>query len=284
MTQPVELRDVFQVIAKASGDERLFGQAFDVGVPEAMTYREMMTRTSQILGVDRPMLGVPILSPRLSRLWVSLITGAPRELVDPLVESLRHSLTVRDRRIYDLLGLEPTTFDDAIRSALTAESNRRSEKPRAFVGAKETPDGVRSVQRLPLPSGRDARWVAAAYMSWLPRAMWPFIVVEPDDDDCFQFRLRGLAQPLLILQFAPDRSQADRQLFYVVGGWLTRPDDRRGRLEMRIVPGSNALVCAIHDFRPRLPWFVYLASQAWIHVWVMHAFARHLRRLSLSTA
>jgi uncharacterized protein YbjT (DUF2867 family) len=108
-TQPVALDDVVEVIAGALGDCRLHGKAFDVGVPEAMTYREMMNRTANLLGVNRPMVGVPLLSPRLSRLWVSLITGAPRELVDPLLASLRHELIVRDRTVYDMLGLEPMT-------------------------------------------------------------------------------------------------------------------------------------------------------------------------------
>lgn len=282
LTQPVALSDVVQIIGRAIGDERLFDQSFDVGVPEAMSYRDMMERTAAVLGVSRPMIGVPILSPRLSRLWVSLITGAPRELVAPLVESLRHSIVARDHRIYELLDLEPTTFEECVLRAIEVESlERRAERPRAFVGGGEEDKTVRSVQRLPLPMGRDAIWAAESYMGWLPKAMWPFVVVDVDDDRSCRFRLRGLREPLLILRFAPDRSRADRQLFYVVGGWLANPDGR-GRLEMRTVPAGGGLICAIHDFEPRLPWFVYLASQSWIHLWVMRAFGRHLGRQSAS--
>lgn len=275
-TQPVALDDVVQVMVRALGDERFFGGAFDLGVPEAMTYREMMERTAGLLGVKRPMLGVPLMSPRLSRLWVSLVTGAPRELVAPLLESLRHELVVGDRSAYTLTGVEPTSFDDAVRRSIAPRPKRSAQRPRAFEGAQKQNLDVRSVQRLAMPRGRDARWAAEQYMSWLPRAMWPFITVDVDEERCCRFMLRGVRRPLLTLEFSPDRSHDDRQLFYVVGGLLSE-DGGRGRLEMRMVPNSAELICAIHDFRPRLPWFLYLATQAWGHLLVMKAFGRHLR-------
>ncbi|MCA9620878.1 MAG: NAD(P)H-binding protein, partial [Myxococcales bacterium] len=274
LTQPVALDDVVEIISKAVGDERLFGRSFDIGVPEAMTYREMMAQTARLLGVKRPMFGVPVLSPRLSRLWVSLVTGAPRELVAPLLVSLQHALVVHDRAIYDLLDVEPVPFDEAVRRALAAErGHEKGKTPRAFVGADRESPEVRSVQRLPLPEGRSALWAAERYMRWLPRALWPFLRVEVDHERCCRFFFRGIGRPLLVLRFAPDRSQPDRQLFYIIGGLLSR-ESERGRFEMRTVPTCEGLICAIHEFRPRLPWPVYVATQAWVHLWVMSSFGR----------
>ena len=246
-----------------------------------MTYRDMMERTASLLGVKRPMLGVPLLSPRLSRLWVSLITGAPRELVAPLLASLRHELVARDQRIYEITGVTPMPFDEAVRTALLREGDRsEAQRPRAFVGETREHKGVRSVQRLRMPGGHDALWAAESYMSWLPWAMWPLITVTTDENRCCRFYLRGLSKPLLVLQFARGRSRRDRQLFYVVGGILSR-DRGRGRLEMRLIPDSDNLLCALHDFRPRLTWLVYTMTQAIAHVFVMRAFARHLARAGL---
>ena len=44
------------------------------------------------------MVPVRLFTPSLSRLWVTLVTGAPRALVGPLVESLRHEMVARDHR------------------------------------------------------------------------------------------------------------------------------------------------------------------------------------------
>ncbi len=48
----------------------------------------ILRATAEALGVTRPMLPVPVLSPSLSRLWITAITGAPKELVAPLIQSL----------------------------------------------------------------------------------------------------------------------------------------------------------------------------------------------------
>jgi hypothetical protein len=100
------------------------------------------------------------------------------------------------------------------------------------------------------------------------------------DGDRARFYVTPLSQPVLELTHAPDRSTPDRALFYVTGGLLTHADSpRRGRLEFRSVLNGTTLLAAIHDFAPRLPWRVYRLTQAVAHVFVMHWFGRHLRRL-----
>ena len=278
LTQPVALDDVVKVIAACLGDERFHGRAYDVGVPEPLSYRDMMDRTAKLMGIKRPMLGVPLLSPTLSRLWVSVVTGAPRELVAPLVQSLRHDLVAKSLEIYELTGTVPTTFEDALSGALEGEGVTK-ERPHAFVGQRRASGRtVRSVQRLPLPSGRDAIWAAEDYMRFLPRALWPLVRVEVSPTRLSRFFLRGLRQPLLELDFAADRSRPDRQLFYVVGGLLARRGGR-GRLELRCLPGGEELICAVHDFEPRLPWYLYLLTQAWAHLYVVARFRRRLTKL-----
>ena len=53
----------------------------------------------------------------------------------------------------------------------------------------------------------------------------------------------------------------------------------RGRLEFRQLPDRGVYLVAIHDFTPRLPWWLYTLTQAKAHLVVMHAFGRHLKRL-----
>ena len=95
-TQPVALADVIALLAFAVGNRACFGRSFDLGTPETVSYAELMKRLAAQLGRSLQALPVPFLSPKLSRLWISLVTGAPRELVEPLIESLRHEMVARD--------------------------------------------------------------------------------------------------------------------------------------------------------------------------------------------
>jgi len=95
----------------------------------------------------------------------------------------------------------------------------------------------------------------------------------------FLFGIR--AWSLLELTYVPERSEADRQLFYITGGLLARGPGEQvegspGRFEFREVLGGGAMIAAIHDFRPALPWYVYEWTQALVHLWVMRGFRRHL--------
>jgi hypothetical protein len=137
---------------------------------------------------------------------------------------------------------------------------------------------VRSVQRLPLPPGRDAAFAAEEYLRFLPQLMRPWIRAESSADGRCRFRLAGVGRPLLELRLARERSTPDRQVFDVTGGALARAGpEGGGRLEFREALGGSLLLAAIHDYRPSLPWPLYQATQARVHLFVMRRFARHLR-------
>ncbi len=78
---------------------------------------------------------------------------------------------------------------------------------------------------------------------------------------------------------ARERSTPDRQL-YVLGDGLLSRRSGRGRLEFRRVLDGRTLLVAIHDYSPRLPWFVYVLTQAPLHAPVMAAFRRYLAKSS----
>ncbi len=84
---------------------------------------------------------------------------------------------------------------------------------------------------------------------------------------------------MLQLTLIPDRSDEERQLFYITGGWLVKRFDY-GWLEFREVLGSQYIISAIHEFVPRLPWFIYINTQAKLHLWVMNRFNNYLQNKS----
>jgi uncharacterized protein YbjT (DUF2867 family) len=117
-TQPIALTDAVGYIAGVCGLEPTFGETYDIGGPEIMTYRDMMERIAAILGKRPHIVEVPVLTPRLSSWWLQLVTPVNATVARPLVEGLRIRTVVQDTRIRELLPLALTGFEDAVRRAL----------------------------------------------------------------------------------------------------------------------------------------------------------------------
>jgi uncharacterized protein YbjT (DUF2867 family) len=278
-TQCTAAADIVALLRFCLADERTSGRTFDVGGPDVLTYRELMALLAEELGVRRWFLPVPFFTPGLSRLWVQLVTGGSRNLVAPLVQSLRHEMVVHDDALMLLYGKPLLGVREALRNCLRGlrPSLRATTRQRQMQlrGLRE----VRSIQRMPLPEGKTAAWVAERYFQWLPRFLYPWVVVERRGRDVWDLRLGFLRAPLLRLGFSPERSTPDRQLFYIKGGLLADPrQSAHARLEFREVLGGRACLAAVHEFRPRLPWPVYMYTQAVAHLWVMRRFRGYLRR------
>ncbi|MGH0028913.1 MAG: NAD(P)H-binding protein, partial [Myxococcota bacterium] len=258
-SQPIALDDVVRILQRCVDDEETTGRVCEVGGPDVFTYREMMRETARALNKRRLMLPVPVFSPGLSRLWVSLVTGSPKALVAPLIQSLRHPMVADDRWLQERMQLPGEPFPSALRRALASEGRVREPT-------------VRSIQRLPRPAGVDAEWVADEYLSWLPRFLRPFLRAERDGDVC-RLGLVGSRRTGMRLAFDRERSSESRAVLRVTGGALAdlrEPDERqRPRLEFRIAPDGRHVLAAVQDFRPRLPWWIYVATQAQLHAFVM---------------
>ena len=286
MTQPIALADAVTLIAACATRADIAPGTYDIGGPDVVSYQQMMRRTALAMCKRRPMVSVPLLTVGLSRLWVSTITRAPKELVAPLIESLIHPMVARDRALQEQLGIPGRGLDQALAETLAVEQATRATplRPPKRTGPRQKhprrPAIARSVQRLALPTGRDAAWVAEEYMRWLPTWLIARVLrVTVDAERRCRFYARLMKQPLLELTLAPDRSSPDRVLFYITGGRLARVGNGRGRLEFREVLDRSALIAAVHDFEPSLPWFLYASTQAIAHLIVMRAFGRHLRRM-----
>jgi uncharacterized protein YbjT (DUF2867 family) len=117
-TQPIALADAVAYLAGVVGLDAALGDSYDVGGPEVMTYREMIDRIARIRGRSPWIVEVPVLTPRLSSWWLHLVTPVKASVARPIVDGLRNPTIARDGRIRDLVPLELTSFDDAVREAL----------------------------------------------------------------------------------------------------------------------------------------------------------------------
>lgn len=268
-SQPVALSDVLKVLERCIDDENVKGKIYDIGGPEIVTYQDLIHRASVMTRKERTIITLNIIPLFLSRWWVTLITRVPKNLVYPLVLSLRHEMLAEKNHLWPYQDDLSTGLDVMLREALKSGSTVQ------FSGHKPVTKDVRSIQRLVLPPGRDATWVAQEYFDWLPLFFSTLIKVKVEGDYC-TFYLVHPDVKILILKRSVERSSPDRQLLYVVGGLLSGKQDR-GRLEFRVVLGRKYVMAALHEFRPRLPWWIYKFSQALVHLVVMRAFGEHLK-------
>jgi uncharacterized protein YbjT (DUF2867 family) len=119
---PVALTDVITALAGARRVALEKSAWFDIPGPAALSAREMLTRVALLRGRRVPMVRVPVLTPRLSALWLKLVTGADYAIARELVLGLAEDLLPESARYWDLIGHRRlVSFEDAARDALRTE-------------------------------------------------------------------------------------------------------------------------------------------------------------------
>jgi uncharacterized protein YbjT (DUF2867 family) len=122
LTQPIGLDDVLAYLAQAPVVEASAEREVQIGGPDVLSYAEMLDEMAAALGKRRrPRLAVPILTPRLSSLWIGLVTPVDAGVARPLIESLRSPTVVTDRTGAALFDVDPRPFRETLRAALADE-------------------------------------------------------------------------------------------------------------------------------------------------------------------
>ena len=127
-TQPIALPDVVRYLVGVLDKPEAIGQIFDVGGPEVLRYVDMMRRAAKIQNSRTlPILPVPLLTPRLSSMWLSLVTDVDLATARNLVDSMNNEVVVQDNRITELLPGELMGYDDAVRHALKERAQEKQD-------------------------------------------------------------------------------------------------------------------------------------------------------------
>ena len=117
-TRPIAERDAIEYLARTPATPAAAGRSLDIAGPDVLTYGEMIERIAEAMGIGRLPVGLRVDQTPAASAVVSAITGQPRELVRPLMESLRHELLPRDDAARELYGVRPLPFDRAVERAL----------------------------------------------------------------------------------------------------------------------------------------------------------------------
>ena len=269
--QPVDLRIALKSIDQIFGDEKFFNLPIEIGGSEIVTYMDILKITAKEMKRKRWIFSIPFFSLGMSKLWVGLFSGSNKNFVSPLIESLRHDMTLKTS--ISLKNLPSFTLKETIKRA----SDSNIAIPIAPKGIAQTKDKntVRSVQRIANPARKTAEWVAQSYPIWLSKIFNKVIEAE-EQNNLLKFKVLGIN--LLQLEHIKNRSDKNRQLFYITGGYLTKRTNR-GWLEFRSILDDSYIITAIHEFVPRLPWVIYKFTQAKAHLLVMKKFEKHLNTM-----
>jgi lipocalin/uncharacterized protein YbjT (DUF2867 family)/ligand-binding SRPBCC domain-containing protein len=117
-TQPIAIDDVLAYLRAALNLPEGREGVFEIGGPDVVSYGDMMREYAKLRGLRRVLIPVPVLTPRLSGLWLGLVTPAQARVGRALVEGLRNSTVVRSSAAIETFAIHPMTLREAFVRAI----------------------------------------------------------------------------------------------------------------------------------------------------------------------
>jgi lipocalin/uncharacterized protein YbjT (DUF2867 family)/ligand-binding SRPBCC domain-containing protein len=117
-TQPIAIDDVLAYLRAALDLPEGREGVFEIGGPEIVSYGDMMREYTKLRGLRRVLIPVPVLTPRLSGLWLGLVTPAQARVGRALVEGLRNPTVVRSSAALETFAIRPMALREAFVRAI----------------------------------------------------------------------------------------------------------------------------------------------------------------------
>jgi uncharacterized protein YbjT (DUF2867 family) len=150
--QPIAVGDVLDYLASALEVPMSESRVFEIGGKDQVSYRDIMEEYARQRGLRRLMISVPVITPRLSSLWLALITPVYARTGRKLIDSIRNPTIVRDQAALAAFNIGPVGVSAAIGAALRNEDREfaatRWSDSLSAGGAQRTWVGVRFGNRL----------------------------------------------------------------------------------------------------------------------------------------
>ncbi len=122
--QPIAIRDVLAYLSAAPSVPASAGRVIEIGGTDILAYGELMLGYARARGLQRRLLPVPVLTPRLSSHWVGLVTPLSPAIARPLIDGLRNEVVVNDPSARALFpDITPLGYRAALEQALAALSS-----------------------------------------------------------------------------------------------------------------------------------------------------------------
>jgi uncharacterized protein YbjT (DUF2867 family) len=121
--QPIAVEDVVAYLVAALDLDSRGSEVFEIGGADVATYGELIQEYARLRGLRRLLVPVPVLTPRISSLWLGLVTPVYARVGRKLVESLPHETVVRDPSALERFPIRPRGYREAIARALANEEH-----------------------------------------------------------------------------------------------------------------------------------------------------------------
>jgi len=127
ITQPIGVSDVLAYLRAAIALKVGGNRTYEIGGPDTISYGGLMREYARQRGLRRWMISVPVLTPRLSSLWLGLVTPIYARVGRKLIDSIQHTTIVRDNSASEAFAIRPIGVSDAIALALRNEDHEFAE-------------------------------------------------------------------------------------------------------------------------------------------------------------
>jgi len=118
LTQPIGISDVVRYLAAAKDLDVEKSLVVDIG-SEKMTFQEMLQRAARVMGLRRRIIPVPVLTPRISSLWLILFAPVDFRVARSLVDGLRsETVMTNDNAQTYFPRIAPLPYEKAVELAL----------------------------------------------------------------------------------------------------------------------------------------------------------------------
>ncbi len=121
LAQPIAISDLLSYLTAALDVSVGGNQIFEIGGADQVSYGDMMREYARLRGLRRVMIPVPVLTPRLSSLWLGLVTPLYARVGRKLIESICHPTVVRDAAALEAFDIRPRSCRQALAEALRKE-------------------------------------------------------------------------------------------------------------------------------------------------------------------
>ncbi|HPM29659.1 MAG TPA: SDR family oxidoreductase [Chryseolinea sp.] len=115
--QPIGIRNVIEYLKGVLLMKETFNEVFDIGGPDILTYKEMLLGYAKIRGLKRTIITVPLLSPKLSSLWLYFVASTSYSLARSLVSSLKNEVICRDMCIHTMIPNRLLSYQETLQIA-----------------------------------------------------------------------------------------------------------------------------------------------------------------------
>jgi uncharacterized protein YbjT (DUF2867 family)/tryptophan-rich sensory protein len=125
--QPIAINDLLAYLIAAIDLPLDSSRVFEIGGADRTSYGGLMREYASQRGLARWIIPVPVLTPRLSSLWLGLVTPIYARVGRKLIDSMRHPTVVDDESALDAFSIRPVGFREAIAAAIRNEDAQLAE-------------------------------------------------------------------------------------------------------------------------------------------------------------